>query len=277
MTDQPHPHDHQTGGSDTDPFYVGYLPAPAEHQRTVRLFIALMIIWLSATAIILVLTQRAPGIATWDNSNEQTWTGLFIEKPYPMLISDDPEAPYPLLIVSMGKKGAHDRLRDAHCHRISIRGYELQREGRHLIELSDAPEAIEIGEAVDPKLCPTMSILSEKPVVLTGEITDGKCYLGAMKPGDGLGHRSCAMLCLRGGLPPMFVAESDLGDILYPLLIVDGSTQLDEACMPKVACRVHIHGRIGVIAGMPVFDTTSNQITLASDGFDSPIGLPANP
>ncbi|MFG0300479.1 MAG: hypothetical protein ACF8K1_12845 [Phycisphaerales bacterium JB047] len=267
MTDQPRRHQ-ANRKTEPDPFYVGYLPTPAEHQRTVHLFIALLIIWATASGIILVLTQRDPGRAAWNNSNERTWTGVFIEHPYPMLISDDPQNPSPILIVSMGKKGAHDRLHNADCHRVSIRGYELQREGRHLIELSDAPEAIQIGEEVEPHACPEVTILSENPVELTGEIIDGKCYLGAMKPGDGIGHRSCAILCLRGGLPPMFAAESEHGEILYPLLIVDGSTHLNEACISKVACRVRIRGRIGVIAGMPVFDTTSAQIVLASGDSD---------
>ena len=31
---------------------------------------------------------------------------------------------------------------------------------------------------------------------LAGEICDGKCYAGAMRPGRGLAHKACANLCL---------------------------------------------------------------------------------
>jgi len=37
--------------------------------------------------------------------------------------------------------------------------------------------------------------------LLTGEICDGKCHAGAMKPGTGLAHKACANLCIAGGLP----------------------------------------------------------------------------
>jgi hypothetical protein len=40
---------------------------------------------------------------------------------------------------------------------------------------------------------------------LTGEICDGKCAAGGMRPGTGLAHRACATLCLDGNIPAVFV------------------------------------------------------------------------
>jgi hypothetical protein len=45
-------------------------------------------------------------------------------------------------------------------------------------------------------------------VSLRGEIVDSKCYLGAMRPGGGRTHRGCALLCLKGGVPPLFVSRN---------------------------------------------------------------------
>ena len=42
---------------------------------------------------------------------------------------------------------------------------------------------------------------------LAGEICDGKCLAGAMRPGTGLAHKACANLCLSGGVPPVFVSS----------------------------------------------------------------------
>ena len=42
---------------------------------------------------------------------------------------------------------------------------------------------------------------------LSGEICDGKCYLGIMRPGVGLAHKACANLCVKGGVPPVLVLE----------------------------------------------------------------------
>jgi hypothetical protein len=41
---------------------------------------------------------------------------------------------------------------------------------------------------------------------VAGEICDGKCYAGAMRPGTGLAHKACALLCVDGGAPPVFVS-----------------------------------------------------------------------
>ena len=43
----------------------------------------------------------------------------------------------------------------------------------------------------------------EKDTVLHGEIVDPKCYFGAMNPGEGKTHLSCAARCLSGGIMPL--------------------------------------------------------------------------
>ncbi len=45
---------------------------------------------------------------------------------------------------------------------------------------------------------------------LAGELCDGKCFAGIMKPGTGLAHRACASLCFIGEVPLVFVAASPL-------------------------------------------------------------------
>ena len=61
------------------------------------------------------------------------------------------------------------------------------------------------------------------------EILDSKCYLGAMKPGSGEGHRACAILCVRGGIPPMISWLDEAGAAHYALLTTtDGQPMRDE-------------------------------------------------
>lgn len=60
---------------------------------------------------------------------------------------------------------------------------------------------------------------------LAGEICDGKCYAGVMRPGSGLGHRACAQLCFVGEVPIVFVAaEPVAGSRFFVLGDADGST-----------------------------------------------------
>jgi hypothetical protein len=48
-------------------------------------------------------------------------------------------------------------------------------------------------------------------VRLSGEIVDGKCYLGVMNPGEGKPHRDCAVRCISGGAPPLLAVAAEPG------------------------------------------------------------------
>lgn len=245
-----------------DPFYVGYLPTPDEHARFVRALVVLVLLWVLGVAGIIALTMRDPGDAVWMTSNEQTWIGTIMMQPYPMLVPDaDPERP--LLIVSMGKQGAHDRLRAFDRSAVQIRGWELNRDGRRIIELAEDDEAIlRMDEQRIQRVRDYAPNASTESVTLEGEIVDGKCYLGAMKPGDGLGHRSCAVLCLRGKLPPMLATVDDDGESVYHLLVIDNSTLLRENALSLVAQRVQVVGQLThPYAGLSMLTTTEQSIT----------------
>lgn len=250
-------------GSAKDEFYVGYLPTPEGHRGFIVMLVALLLSWCVALSVVMVLTMRTPGIARWDTGTQQTWTGALIEHPYPMLVRDEGEHPGAMLVVAMGKRGAHKRLEGHYGRRVQLRGYQLLREGRALIELGEGNDAI---MPVDTPTTPPPTIAApvdrnQELVTLVGEIVDGKCYLGAMKPGEGIGHRSCAILCLRGGLPPMFVARTQSGDILYYLLIVDHSTTLTEEMLRLVGTPVRLRGNVALMHGIPILEADMEHIT----------------
>ena len=247
----------------TDEFYVGYFPIPKGHRRFVIALVSMLTLWSLAMAIIITMTMRNPGSATWNTGTIQTWSGTLLEHPYPVLIPDDTNTP-PHLVVSMGKRGAHNRLAPYFGKHVTLIGYELYRDGRHLIELSPEPEAI-VSDSQSPLLSKLLPNTSQE-VTLVGEIVDGKCYLGAMKPADGLGHRACAVLCIRGGLPPMFVTETPTGQHIYHLLTIDGTTQYNEDIYQLVGQQVTLTGQITSMHGLQVLETTTSSITPHSTG-----------
>ena len=253
--------------SPADEFYVGYLPMPKGHRRLVTHIVIAMTMWCVAIAFILSMTMRDPGSATWNTNTIKQWTGTLWQSPYPHLVFDSPKennGHQSILVVAMGKHGAQDLLKDHFGTRVTLSGYELIRDGRHLIELDEDENAIvRLAQDSNPEPShPSTLTASTSPIPesLIGEIVDGKCYLGAMKPGDGMGHRACATLCLNGGLPPMFVAQSESGVPMFYLLIVDGSTTLTQEVLRVVACPVEIVGTTGQVHGLPTFQTTAAQI-----------------
>ncbi|MDF1809983.1 MAG: hypothetical protein P1U42_09840 [Phycisphaerales bacterium] len=251
--------DNSTSNPQNDEFYVGYLPIPKGYRKFINALLVTLFLWISAMSVIIVTTMRDPGYARWETGAAQQWTGTLVESPYPMLIPDDSTKPA-IFVVSMGKLGAHERLAPFYDKHVTLSGYELNRDGRLLIELEDEESAIALESSVPTTRSQTP--VHVDTIRLTGEIIDGKCYLGAMKPGDGVGHRSCAVLCIRGGLPPMFAAETPDGSKIYYLLMIDGSTNYSEESLGLVGRRVSLTAKHSTLLGLPILDSSNSQITL---------------
>lgn len=252
---------------DHDAFYVGYLPTPTRHRFAMILTMIVLVVGMLCISLIVVLAQRSPGFATWDISNEQQWSGTLLEDPYPMLITDQ-EA---LLVVNMGKRDARSELAPHYNTRVTISGYPLTRDGRRIIELS-TPESVRPAQIQDaPSIAiPELEVLDEEPSIHIGEIIDGKCYLGAMKPGDGFAHRSCAILCIKGGLPPMFAFEQRDEGTEIPLILIDGDAHLPEELHRFVACRVELLARRARMGTLPMLLIEPESIRVLEDATPRP-------
>ena len=191
--------------------YVGYLPLPAKHRRFLRACVATLAVALAGAGAVIAALQRDPGPAVWNTAEEVTLTGRISAHPYPSIETD--EGVY--LVVEMGKVGGQQRLDPLHNHNAALTGYLLEREGRRMLELAPDDDAVAAhGQNDRPQLV-------HRPgaeVELVGEILDSKCYLGAMKPGDGKAHKACATLCIDGGIPPMLYARNAEGDPVYYVL-----------------------------------------------------------
>lgn len=242
-----------------DEFYVGYLPTPPGHLRVVRVLVVLLGLWIIGLGAVMAAFMRDPGPAAWDLGNERTWTGVLAMAPYPMVLPAD--GAQPLLIVEMGKHGAHERAAGFDGVLVDVTGFLLERDGRRIIEVTSIKTADATAETVGLSP-PALPRSQGATTALTGEIVDGKCYLGSMKPGDGLTHKSCATLCIRGGLPPMFVMETPDGPE-FRLLIVNGLARLPDDLLPLVAERVRLEGELIDLSGMPAVRVDAAGIALA--------------
>jgi len=245
---------------DRDEFYVGYLPTPPKHLQVLRVLVMMMAVWILAMAGVISFSMRDPGEAVWDTSKEQTWTGTLVMEPYPMLLPDDGSAGY--LVVEMGKRGAQERVAPFARTSVSLRGFLLERDGRRIIELTpEDPDDQAITAAQSQGSIDFPPIASGEHASLVGEIVDGKCYLGAMKPGDGMTHKACATLCLRGGLPPMVVTQTEAGHE-FRLLILNGRVALPEELLAFVAEPVRVEGELIEFAGIPAVNVDPGGISL---------------
>ncbi|MEM8835506.1 MAG: hypothetical protein AAGD00_06775 [Planctomycetota bacterium] len=239
--------------NDRDDFYVGYLPMPASHRRLAHVVVPLIMWLLVAVMGVCVLFQRDPGPAVWDLSAEQTWEGTLYAEPYPMLVSTSERGVRVQLITGELKNSVHDRIRPLDGQRARLAGFPLERDGRSMIQLSPAEDAIgSLAGAVDSK--PDLRPLAD--VELVGEIVDGKCFYGAMKPGNGRAHKACAILCIDAGLPAMFVSTDTAGKATFWLLTFDGRAEFPTGLRELVAEPVRVRGRASMLGDLHVLDVS---------------------
>jgi hypothetical protein len=209
-----------------DDFFVGYLSTPERLAAFYKILSPILILVFIAFGIWFSQSQSAAGKGVWDLSGESTISGYLTVDPYPVIhyVGDDKRS---VILVQQGKISANSAAKPFDNQWVSISGFAIARGDWSMLELSPESE-FSISEnqtSVDFKPNPMGDI------VLKGEIIDSKCFLGVMKPGSGKAHRACAAMCLRGGMPPMFVVTNPEGEKFgYMLMHANGdSASLDLA------------------------------------------------
>ncbi len=241
-----------------DPFYVGYLPLPKSLKPVVMLFAGIWILGMIGFAALLASKQQDPGSGVWDTSTTRLVEGYLTMDPYPLLHVSDPDSPSgtrSIVLVSPFKFGASERARAFAGQNVEVTGHFIRREGRAVFELVK-------GEAIrhtdKEHTAPSTTVMGD--VSLVGEITDAKCFLGVMKPGFGKTHRACAVRCIAGGIPPIFVTRDPSGTATVFLLTDSRGGPVNELVLPYVAEPVELKGSLEVRGDMPVFKIDADDI-----------------
>jgi hypothetical protein len=239
-----------TPPTSTDDFFIGWEPLPASHVRFLRPLCRILFILAGCAAALIALHQRSPGTGQWDSDSVVTLEGIVYARPYAMLhVGGEP--PRTFLLVEEGKFGALDRIEKItegyrEGRAVRVRGTVLHRGNRWMLELAEGADGLQPltpeDSGIQPAL-PRREMLAGR-VTLHGEIIDPKCYLGAMKPGGGKTHKSCASLCIAGGIPPMLVTRGpDRRETFYLLTTSEGGPAGDMV-LPFAGDQVEITGRL---------------------------------
>lgn len=233
----------------SDHFFIGW----SSHSfRLLRSRFALAAALLLATAAVLGLALGAgigdPGGGA--PGSDGTVTGVIIAEPYPLLIAD-PDAAHPLghamLLAGGGKIGVQDQATPLDGRRVRIGGLVMKRGTLDMLLVASMQPAD--GDATMPARA------SLGRWRLTGEICDGKCYAGVMRPGAGLSHKACANVCLLSGIPPVLVTTAPVAGSEF-LLIADATGHaLPDALRDHVAILQRMDGEVMRVADLLIFRT----------------------
>ncbi|MFN7021224.1 MAG: hypothetical protein ACK4WH_07850 [Phycisphaerales bacterium] len=243
-----------------DGLYVGYRELPARERRFLRVGVPALLWILCGLSVVWARAQHAPGGGSWDLSAQVSLRGVLVCRPYPALVvRDNDGAESAVLLVEVGKLGADRRAGGLDGKSVEVTGWRLERDGRRMIELDPGAGAIVVQDdrgqgAREPR------VESLGRVRLRGEIVDSKCYLGAMKPGEGKTHKECATLCIRGGVPPVLVVRRPDGGRAYYLLRDLGGGPIAESLHGLIADPVEVVGELSRWGGLNVLSVGAEGV-----------------
>jgi hypothetical protein len=187
------------------------------------------------------LLSFAPSVQTRPEAwaGDRTLRGIVTTEPYPILhLPAAPDMPFghAVLLVGDGKHGAEIEASETP---VEVTGGLLRRGDVAMLVLDGPPRPV-AGE--HPRPAPDSQPLGRWRVA--GEICDGKCYAGAMRPGSGLSHRACADLCLIGDVPAIFVAAEPVAGRQFLVLSSPNGGKPPAILRSLVALPVELEGEV---------------------------------
>lgn len=215
------------------PLFIGWGRVP----RGLRLFLSVTTAALLAGAVLLaVLLARAaddPGAGNW--AGDATLSGTLTALPYPLLRLANGHT---VLLSAFGKAQVAVPS-DGAPHAASAGGVLLKRGTIDMLVFND-PAQLRLTDGAAP--LPAATPLGRWRIV--GEICDGKCYSGAMRPGQGIAHRACASLCLIGDIPPVLVGVQPAEGSSFFLLAGPDGGPMPVALRKLVGLRIRLDGAL---------------------------------
>jgi hypothetical protein len=226
------------------PFFVGWSGRSALPRIGFLAFVlAALIVGFGALSFALGVVVDDPGGG--DFSGDKDITGVMIADPYPMIVTDQDQ--HTIMLSGGGKRGVQEQARPWDGRHVHATGAGVKRGDRDLLlvdklELAPGDAAVPAREALGTWR-------------LTGEICDGKCSLGVMRPGNKTVHKACANVCLLGGVPPVFITTTPVMGSRYLLMGDARNHALPDEMRDYVAITARMDGELERIGDALIFRT----------------------
>ncbi|MEM7064355.1 MAG: hypothetical protein AAF572_14465 [Cyanobacteria bacterium P01_B01_bin.77] len=229
--------------TERDDFYIGYAPLPRSVRRLLLWFVPVLVLGVLALAVVgppLHFGQANAG----QIQGVKEFEGLLLAEPSPHLLVPNPEAPdepfkvYPLS--GTDKRAPRPAIMKNAGNWVRLSGIFI---GRNRFEML-AARSVEVIEAPTGAAALPDQTVSLGEFAIAGEIVDGKCYPGIMKPGHTKTHRACAIRCISGGVPPVFRTQNQSGQSLYFLLSDLEGQAVNDQVLNMVADPIQITGEV---------------------------------
>ena len=242
------------------PFYIGSQEEmPKEHRSAIKKLIIPIFIALPIFAFVIIYFQKGFNNHQFEFGQLSELTGIYHSKPVPILEVTEKGLAEGLskqvLLVGYGKFGAegimesieksNEALLDG--KKITLQGTLIHGDGKTLLELTQTEKSLlEVHKDVIARKSKNNTFTA---VTMKGEILDPKCYFGVMKPAEGKIHKSCAIRCISGGIPPVLRIISEQNENKYYILLGENGDKINQQVLDKIAEPVEISGKTTTMNG----------------------------
>jgi hypothetical protein len=227
------------------PYFIGYLPVPGGLRRFLSVVAVALVAGFAVLAWAIGASQDDPGPGAFRfDLRRQTVIGVVELRPYPLLRvtegSEHIKVGHTLMLSASGKRGLMSRAAPLEGQLAKASGVLLSRGDLDMLQVRGGAAGLSAATGEAPGL--TAEPLGRWR--LAGEICDGKCLAGAMRPGRGLAHKACANLCLIGGVPPVFVSTQPVEGQEFLLIAGPDGGPMPQTIYDYVAIFIEIEGEI---------------------------------
>ena len=232
-----------------DDFYVGYLPQmPAAFATSVRKFVFAAFGIAAALALAFALAQKPFAASFFEFLQLREFRGVLLSRPHPVLAILRPGKPGELpaysryYLVAEGKFGADAEAAQWDRQHVKLRGKLIYRDEQTMIEVEPGSLTLQApGSASSERTMPAKAL---GRFTLRGEIVDSKCFFGVMNPGELKTHKGCAVRCISGGSPPVFVVRQREGEVSCFMLLSPSGQSVNHEILEYVARPLEVSGHV---------------------------------
>lgn len=237
--------------SSNDDFFVGWSgEAPKRYQSAGRKFFFGTLIVMLVAGILYVTNQEPYVDSEYEYGVIQELTGYLVKNPVWGLRVQDEETIKTIPLVGYGKMGPEltlSKMMESHelteGTMVTLRGMLTHFQGKYLMELTEMESSlVSVG---DEKML-DRAISMKGSTTLEGEIVDPKCFFGVMNPATKAVHRSCAIRCIAGGMPPLLAIRENGEFVDYYFLHGRDLRSINREILPYVGIPVKLSGQVAM-------------------------------
>ena len=262
-----------------DEFYIGWQDsASPKYSRARKTFFLLSLLALILFGVVYLAVEKPFIDSYFDYGNLTELEGTVVEYPVFGLQTTVNDEKVTVPLVGFGKFDALPVLETLKTQaddqplsriKVTLRGTLIQYQQKTWMELTEGDESIVDIQAVDGSEETLRRSVGEQRI--PGEIVDPKCFFGVMNPAYKKIHKSCAVRCISGGIPPILAIREDGDFVDYYFILDSRGKPVNQRILPYVGIPVNLTGEVEEVGGWKVVKLNWDDSKALSLDFSSQV------